>query len=205
MNTKDNTGIGRRNFLKKSLGVALTAPLVASFEERALLAKETETAAAPAKPIVRGTMPGGKIGSVEISRLICGGNLISGYAHSRDLIYVSTLLKHYFTDEKIMETWALCEQHGINTMVAYPGDPERRTGVRQVSQAGRPDPVPRAGQPDQQRLEDLRPGRGGCGCGRRVSARQHRRPVGARRRHGPDRRIGRGHQGLPAHCRRGGT
>ena len=66
--------------------------------------------------------PAGTIGQVKISRLICGGNLISGYAHSRDLIYVSRLLKAYFTDAKIMETWALCEQHGINTMIFNPSD-----------------------------------------------------------------------------------
>ncbi len=59
---------------------------------------------------------------MQISRLICGGNLISGFAHSRDLIYVSPLLKHYFTDEKVMETWAICEQHGVNTMILNPSD-----------------------------------------------------------------------------------
>ena len=64
----------------------------------------------------------GRIGSVSISRLICGGNLISGYAHSRDLIYVSPLLKHYHTEAKVMETWAVCEEHGINTMIAFAGD-----------------------------------------------------------------------------------
>lgn len=68
-------------------------------------------------------VPTGRIGGVEVSRLICGGNLISGYAHSRDLIYVSTLLKHYFTEEKIYDTWARCEAQGINTMVASSSDP----------------------------------------------------------------------------------
>jgi hypothetical protein len=48
--------------------------------------------------------------------------LISGFAHSRDLIYVSDLLKAYFTPAKIMETWAQCEQHGINTMIFGPDD-----------------------------------------------------------------------------------
>ena len=67
-------------------------------------------------------MPTGRIGNVTISRLICGGNLISGYAHSRDLIYVSPLLTHYFTDEKILQTWQLCEQHGVNTMILNPSD-----------------------------------------------------------------------------------
>ncbi|RKY08140.1 MAG: hypothetical protein DRP66_05200 [Planctomycetota bacterium] len=45
------------------------------------------------------------------------GNLTSGFAHSRDLIYVSALLRQYFTDEKIYETWRLCEQQGINAMI----------------------------------------------------------------------------------------
>ena len=33
-------------------------------------------------------MPMGKIGKLQVSRLICGGNLISGFAHSRDLVLV---------------------------------------------------------------------------------------------------------------------
>ena len=52
-----------------------------------------------------------------MSRLICGGNLISGFAHSRDLIYVSRLLKEYFTDEKVFQTLSICEAHGINTAI----------------------------------------------------------------------------------------
>jgi hypothetical protein len=113
----------RRRFLKKTLTTAIAAPLALSLEETALLA-QTRTAGAPLPgPASPQDMPAGKIGPVHISRLICGGNLISGYAHSRDLIYVSTLLKHYFSEERIYETWALCEQHGINTMVTSSSDP----------------------------------------------------------------------------------
>ncbi len=108
----------RRSFLKQSAAAAIAAPLVTSVEEYRLLAAEPPSVA----PVAAGSMPKGKIGSVEISRVICGGNLISGYAHSRDLIYVSKLLKTYFTDAKIMETWALCEQQGINTMIFNPSD-----------------------------------------------------------------------------------
>ena len=116
--------VTRRGLLRASLALPLAAPLVMSLEEQALLAKDAPpaTGAAKNKPASFGTMPGGKIGKVEISRLICGGNLIGGWAHSRDLMYVSELLKHYFTDEKIMETWALCEEQGINTMVAFFAD-----------------------------------------------------------------------------------
>lgn len=112
----------RRRFLQKSVPAALAAPLLFSLEEKALLAASTPPRSAPG-PVPSGTMPGGRIGPVAISRLICGGNLISGYAHSRDLLYVSTLLKHYFTEEKIFDTWAACEQRGINTMVASSSDP----------------------------------------------------------------------------------
>jgi hypothetical protein len=82
---------------------------------------QPQKSAAPV-PSTNAPMPNGLIGKIRISRLICGGNLISGYAHSRDLIYVSSLLTHYFTDEKILETWALCEQQGVNTMILFPSD-----------------------------------------------------------------------------------
>ena len=112
----------RRSFFKKSAAAALAAPLVTSVEEFHLLAQEQGKGAAPAPVAAKATLPAGKIGKVQISRLICGGNLITGYAHSRDLMYVSKLLKAYFTEAKIMETWAMCEQHGINTMIFHPSD-----------------------------------------------------------------------------------
>ncbi len=68
-------------------------------------------------------VPTGKIRHVEISRLICGGNLIIGSAHDRDLIYIASLMRHYFTDRKIIETWQLCEECGINTMIGPVNSP----------------------------------------------------------------------------------
>jgi len=64
---------------------------------------------------LKGTLPKGKIGNKEFSRLIMGCNLIGGYSHSRDLSYVSSLFRHYNTERKIFETWGLAEQSGINT------------------------------------------------------------------------------------------
>ncbi len=72
-------------------------------------------ASAPAKKSLAGNLPLRKIGNVAVSRLIVGGNPISGNAHSRDLPYVSSLMRRYFTDEKCIETLNLCEQCGINT------------------------------------------------------------------------------------------
>ena len=67
-------------------------------------------------------MPRGKIKSVSISRLLIGGNLIGGWAHARDLIYMSKLFKAYNTESKIFETLELCEQCGINTIQVDPRD-----------------------------------------------------------------------------------
>lgn len=112
----------RRDFLKSSLLGPAMAGLAFSFEEQALMGAPTpgtpapDAAPSPASGSVK-SMPRGKIGSLEISRLICGGNLTSGFAHSRDLIYVSSLLKHYFTHERIFATWQKCEENGINTAV----------------------------------------------------------------------------------------
>jgi hypothetical protein len=64
-----------------------------------------------------GSLPMGQIGNLKVTRLIVGGNLTSGNAHSRDLVYVSALLRQYFTDEKVFQTWELCEECGINTAI----------------------------------------------------------------------------------------
>ncbi|UCG57424.1 MAG: twin-arginine translocation signal domain-containing protein [Phycisphaerales bacterium] len=109
--------LNRRKFLKRSVLASTGAALGLSLEEKALLAGKTAkfTKSELGRP---GELPAGTIRHLKISRLICGGNLINGFAHSRDLMYVSSLLKHYFTDEKIMETWQLCEEAGIDTMIS---------------------------------------------------------------------------------------
>jgi len=98
-----------------------------SFEERNLISQPSRVdATSGATPgglnhvsfkELTGMVPKGKLGSMEVSRIICGGNLISGYAHSRDLIYVSSLVQAYFDDEKVLETMKLCEACGINTII----------------------------------------------------------------------------------------
>jgi uncharacterized membrane protein YphA (DoxX/SURF4 family) len=73
---------------------------------------------------LKGALPKGKIGKHEISRLVAGGNLIGGWAHSRDLIYVSTLFKAYNTEQKVYETLMLAEQAGIDTInIGYASNP----------------------------------------------------------------------------------
>ncbi len=62
-------------------------------------------------------VPTGRIKDVEMSRILPGGNLVAGFAHARDLIYVSDMIKNYFTDEKVIENLWLYEACGINTIV----------------------------------------------------------------------------------------
>ena len=64
----------------------------------------------------------GMIGKVKISRLMLGGNLVTGCMHSRDLKYVPQLFRAYVTEEKIFETFKVCEENGINTVFESGGN-----------------------------------------------------------------------------------
>jgi len=65
---------------------------------------------------LKGTLPTGKIGKHEISRLVMGGNLIGGWSHGRDLLYTDQLFKAYNNERKVYETLMLGEAAGINAI-----------------------------------------------------------------------------------------
>ena len=102
--------MNRRSFVKNSL--LGSAGLALSLESRA---EDTPNAPA-AVASANAPLPKGRLGKLEVSRLILGGNLLTHYTHSRDLQYVYRLAAQYNTDEKIMETLALAEKQGINTL-----------------------------------------------------------------------------------------
>jgi hypothetical protein len=112
--------VNRRNFISCSLATGVAAGFLSLEEKNLLAAAQTKNAKNTQKQKVTNKLPAGKLGNLTVSKIICGGNLIGGYAHSRDLMYVSSLLKHYFTDEKIFETLELCEENGVNALVAMP-------------------------------------------------------------------------------------
>ncbi len=123
----------RRSFLNKTLLGAAGVGAAVSLEERILLAAVDQGQASPQagqgsqapKPdIDPASMPCGKIGNVTVSRLFLGGNLIGGFSHSRDLLYVSKLFTTYNTEAKIFETLALAEACGINTVLVNPNELE---------------------------------------------------------------------------------
>lgn len=101
-----NPELSRRSFVKESLLVSAGLSLSLTSSSRA-----AGPSGAPEPPLGKG-----RIGKLEVSRLILGGNLLTHFTHSRDLKYVYTLAAKYNTDEKIMETLALAEKHGINTV-----------------------------------------------------------------------------------------
>ena len=63
---------------------------------------------------LNGDLPRGKLGNLEVSRLYMGSNLITGFAHARDLHYTRQLMRQYNTPEKLFETFSIAEQAGIN-------------------------------------------------------------------------------------------
>jgi hypothetical protein len=100
----------RRLFVKET--VLASATLACALEAFG----QPETRPASVSPALQPALPRGKIGKLEVSRLILGGNLLTHFTHSRDLRYVYNLAAHYNTDEKILETLAVAELHGINTV-----------------------------------------------------------------------------------------
>jgi len=104
----------RRDFVRSSLLASAAIPL----SVRAQSVAEAPAAPAGAKAETQ-TLPKGRIGNLEVSRLIMGGNLIAGWAHSRDLPYVSTLMRRYNTPEKIRRTLELGEQNGITAINSW--------------------------------------------------------------------------------------
>jgi hypothetical protein len=117
-----SNAISRRRFVTRTALASAAASVVAA-PGKSPAATEANNDARPAiVPGSKGSLPMGKIGKLAISRLISGGNLISGWAHSRDLVYLPSLMRNYNTDEKVMETLQLLEENGVNTIIADPSE-----------------------------------------------------------------------------------
>jgi len=132
--------LGRREIIKNLLSVPFFGGFIwavlrkrgwESFEERHLLAAAGERTEAITSATIKtfhfaslkdlkGELPCGQIGDLKLSRMILGGNLIGGWAHARDLIYVSRLVKAYHHDQKVFETFRLAEKCGVNTILTNP-------------------------------------------------------------------------------------
>lgn len=117
----------RRDFMKSAALGALGGGVLVGREEQLFAANLPMAEEALDTAFGPGEMPTGKIGDVTVSRMILGGNLMSGYAHSRDLVYVSSLMREYNTVERVLNTLDLAEAAGVNTVLSDPW--ERPTEV----------------------------------------------------------------------------
>jgi uncharacterized membrane protein YphA (DoxX/SURF4 family) len=132
---QDGTALNRRELLKDLAVVPFFGAFIIatirkkrwiSYEEKFL--KETDAiTSATIKTFdftslqdLKMKIPHAQIAGQDFSRVILGGNLIGGWAHARDLIYVSKLVKAYFHDEKVFATFLLAEKCGINTFLTNP-------------------------------------------------------------------------------------
>ncbi|MBN2473408.1 MAG: DoxX family protein [Pirellulales bacterium] len=128
--------LGRRQMLATLVGLPFVGGLTLavlkkrgyrSEEEKQLAARIDAVSSPSIKSFTFETLddlkepvPTAKIMDVELSRLIMGGNLMNGFAHARDLIYISKLIKAYHHPWKVYETFRLAENCGINTIVTNP-------------------------------------------------------------------------------------
>ncbi|MCI0492941.1 MAG: hypothetical protein L0Z07_08390 [Planctomycetes bacterium] len=111
--------MNRRKFVQHSVLASAGAAMAVSAAVKPTTARADDPPPLASTPTVAADMPRGKIGDMEISRLLLGGNLLTHFTHSRDLKYVYSLAKHYNTENKILETLAVAEEHGINTVVVH--------------------------------------------------------------------------------------
>ncbi|MDD4033044.1 MAG: DoxX family protein [Bacteroidales bacterium] len=130
--------VARREVLRDLIGVPVLGAFAyaaykknrwESFEKKYLLENQKADAVSGATiktfqfsrlSELKGQTPKGKIKGLELSRMIMGGNLIGGWAHARDLIYVDKLVKAYHDDDKIMQTLLLGEKCGMNALLTNP-------------------------------------------------------------------------------------
>jgi len=113
--------LNRRRFIKKSILTSAGGALALQVGPGKILARgmAEKTTTAEGQLAHKANLPKGRIGGLQVSRLLLGGNLLTHFTHSRDLKYVYNLTAHYNTEEKIIETMALAEANGVDTLVIH--------------------------------------------------------------------------------------
>ena len=126
--------LSRRDFMRSSAlaSTVLAAGASITTQPPARAANESaSTVSAAPQPL----LPTGKIGNLEITRLILGGNLLSRVQHHRDLGYLMKLVASYNSDSKVRETLELAEIKGINTL-SVDNNPSVRKTLREHRKNG---------------------------------------------------------------------
>ncbi|HEX2971072.1 MAG TPA: hypothetical protein VHP11_01995 [Tepidisphaeraceae bacterium] len=125
MTTKDTAEgsniTNRRDFLGGSILTGLALAGVGGCSQKQVLLRTSPsrlvTQAENANTASREDLPTGQLGTLKISRLISGGNLLSGWCHQRDLLFVRQLAEAYLTETKQFDTLESIEQAGVNAIM----------------------------------------------------------------------------------------
>ena len=104
----------RRQFVGGTIAAAAATGIATALKGRSAEPDAKGPDVKPAAPV--NALPTGTIGGLKVSRMLLGGNLLTHFTHSRDLNYVYNLTAHYNTEAKILETLAVAEQNGVNTL-----------------------------------------------------------------------------------------
>lgn len=112
--------VTRRRFVGAGAAAALAATAEAAApkapaEVRPSHAPATAAAKTPATKAAE--MHYGILGGAKISRLILGANPMGGGAHSRDLLYMSKLMRAYNTEERLLDLLKIAESEGVNAVL----------------------------------------------------------------------------------------
>ena len=108
----------RRGFLQSAAlaagfsGVASTALAQGQVRPPGAPVAPTQ-ASGPRKPASQVQVPKMKFGGVEISRLIAGCNPFYGFGHYNNIL--GTVMREYYTQERVCEVLHQCNRFGINT------------------------------------------------------------------------------------------
>lgn len=117
------TDIDRREFVKSTVLAATGTMMAIAGTVKTNAEDKPALVQTPAASAAGAGLPSGKIGKLQISRLILGSNMITHCIHARDMwTFVNNLNKHYNTEAKILETLAIAEKNGINTIMTHADD-----------------------------------------------------------------------------------
>ncbi len=100
--------LDRRTFIKTAAVTTGIAGLSCSTKDQTVLPTSS--------------LPSRKIGELDVSRMILGGNPFSGISHGEPLVYTNKLFKQYLTHEKIVEVMRMSVAGGINTFLGRVDD-----------------------------------------------------------------------------------
>jgi hypothetical protein len=110
------SNVTRRDFVRAGAQAAAGAVAAASLASLESAVADSGPAGEASTAANRALMPTGMIGKVRLSRMLLGGNLVGGWMHCRDLKYVGALFRAYVTEEKMLQTFHLAAEQGINTV-----------------------------------------------------------------------------------------